>query len=141
MILLDTNVLAALMHDPPDPAVIRWLDRQPAAQVWTTSISVFETRFGLARLPESRRRRRLEGAFDALLRADLTGRIAMLDREAAEAAADLAARRAALGRGTDVRDTLIAGIALAQRATIATRNIRHFDDLEFGVVDPWAALT
>ena len=57
MIFLDTNVLSALMRDPPDQAVVDWLDAQPAQSVWTTSISVFEVRFGVAQLPDSHRRR------------------------------------------------------------------------------------
>jgi len=38
-----------------------------------------------------------------------------------------------------MRDTLIAGIVVSRRAELATRNLRHFDDLEIAVVDPWAA--
>ena len=50
----------------------------------------------------------------------------------------LAAIRKALGRPVDMRDTFIAGIALARRAALATRNTRHFDDLSIRVVNPWA---
>jgi predicted nucleic acid-binding protein len=32
---------------------------------------------------------------------------------------------------------MIAGIAQAQRATVATNNVRHFDDLTVPFVDPW----
>ncbi|MBV9775939.1 MAG: PIN domain-containing protein [Acetobacteraceae bacterium] len=138
MILLDTNVLSALMRDPSDAAVVAWLDEQNPARIWTTTVAMFEIRFGLARLAEGRRRAALEAAFEALLREDLAGRVAPLDRGAAEAAGLLAARRAAAGRAVDVRDTLIAGIALARRAAVATRNTRHFDDVETGVVNPWA---
>ena len=35
--------------------------------------------------------------------------------------------------------TLIAGIALARRATIATRNTGHFDGLDVPVVNPWGS--
>jgi predicted nucleic acid-binding protein len=38
-----------------------------------------------------------------------------------------------------MRDTQIAGIALARQGTLATRNVRHFDDLEISIVDPWTA--
>ena len=38
MIMLDTNVLSALMRDTPDPAVVEWLDRQPTESIWTTSV-------------------------------------------------------------------------------------------------------
>lgn len=139
MILLDTNVLSALMRDPSDAAVVQWLDAQNPERVWTTAVSAFEVRFGLARMTEGRKRTALEAAFAALLREDLAGRVAPLDRAAADAAGLLAARREAAGRTVDVRDTLIAGIALARRAAVATRNVRHYADLETGVVDPWAA--
>ena len=139
MILLDTNVLSALMGDPPDAAVVAWLDRQDPARIWTTTVTVFEARFGLARMAASRKRTALEAAFEGLLREDLAGRVAPLDRAAAEAAGALAARREAAGHIVDVRDTLIAGIAVARRAAVATRNVRHYKDLETGVLDPWAA--
>lgn len=136
MILLDTNVLSALMRDPPDATVITWLDEQ-AAEIWTTSVTVFEVRFGLARMAPSRKRAALERAFHDMLGADFAGRVAPLDRAAAEAAGVLAARREAGGCRVDVRDTLIAGIAVARRAVVATRNVRHYDDLETGVLNPW----
>lgn len=48
-----------------------------------------------------------------------------------------AADRQKAGRAVDLRDTLIAGIALARRATIATRNTKHFEGLDVPVVNPW----
>jgi len=64
-------------------------------------------------------------------------RILLFDADAAKAAALLAAERKEAGRPIDMRDTFIAGIALANSATIATRNIRHFSDLSVAVVNPW----
>jgi predicted nucleic acid-binding protein len=138
VIILDTNVLSALMRAAPDAAVVAWLDDQPADSVWITSITVFEARFGLALLPQGRRRRALETAFAKLLEDDLENRVVDFDVAAADSAAALAAERHRAGRPVDIRDTLIAGIALARRATLATRNTRHFADLEVPVVDPWA---
>jgi len=140
MIILDTNVLGALMRAVPDAAVLEWLDRQPADSVWITSITLFETRFGLALLPAGRRRQVLEAAFDDLLREDLENRVLDFDSAAATAAASLAAARQKSGRPVDMRDTQIAGIVLARRATLATRNIRHFADLKISIIDPWAPL-
>ena len=48
MIILDTNVLSALMRKAPEAPVVAWLDRQPAESVWITSITLFEARLGLA---------------------------------------------------------------------------------------------
>ncbi len=137
MIVLDTNVLSALMRTKPEAVVVEWLDRQPADSVWLTSITVFEARFGLALLPKGRRRSGLERAFDRVLTEDLSSRVLAFDEMAAVTAAQLAADRQRAGRIVDLRDTLIAGIAQARRATIATRNTRHFEGLDVPVVDPW----
>jgi len=138
MIILDTNVLSTLMRKEPDAAVVEWVDRQPAESVWITSITLFETRLGLALLPAGRRRQSLQAAFAQLLQEDLENRVLDFDSAAATEAAALAADRQRAGRPVDMRDTQVAGIALARRATIATRNVRHFADLKVPVVDPWS---
>jgi len=137
MIVLDTNVLSALMHQVPEAPVVAWLDRQPAESVWITSITLFEARLGLALLPKGRRQQTLEAAFARLLEEDLENRVLDFDSTAATEAASLAGARQKAGRPVDMRDTQIAGIALARRATLATRNVRHFQDLNVPVVDPW----
>lgn len=137
MTILDTNVLSAIMRTNPEAVVVEWLDRQPSDSVWLSSITVFETRFGLALLPKGRRRRDLERAFEAVLTEDLANRVLDFDSVAAATAAQLAADRQKAGRVVDLRDTLIAGIALARRATIATRNTKHFEGLDVPVINPW----
>jgi toxin FitB len=139
VIILDTNVLGALMRTAPEAAVVAWLDRQPAQSVWITSITLFETQFGLALLPTGRRRQVLETLFARLLNEDLENRVLDFDSAAATQAASLAAVRQKSGRPVDMRDTQIASIVLARRATLATRNVRHFKDLKISIVDPWAA--
>ena len=138
MIILDTNVLSALMQQNPDPQVVAWLDDQPAESIWINSITLFEARYGLALLVSGQRKSDLQERFEQLLQDDLENRVALFDSNAATQSAQLAADRKARGRPVDIRDTFIAGIALAQRATLATRNTRHFDDLSVPVVNPWA---
>jgi predicted nucleic acid-binding protein len=137
VILLDTNVLSALMQREPDQAVVAWLDEQPSESVWTTSITIFEVRMGLEILADSRRRKRLEQEFDRLLGEDLEGRVQLFDRAAADAAGTIAAKRQQAGRTVEIRDVQIAGITSARKATLATRNFRHFEDLGIRLVDPW----
>ena len=139
MIILDTNVLSALMRKVPEAPVVAWLDRQPAESVWITSITLFEARLGLALLPSGRRRQALEVAFSRLLNEDLENRVLDFDTAAATEAASLAAARRKKGRPVDMRDTQIAGITLARRGMLATRNVRHFEDLEISIIDPWTA--
>lgn len=137
MIVLDTNVLSALMQAQPDPVIVAWLDNQPAESVWLNSITLFEACYGIALLADGQRKRGLQKSFEQLLQDDFEGRILMFDHSAANHAAEIAAQRKAKGRPVDMRDTFIAGIVLAKRATLATRNLKHFDDLSTSVINPW----
>lgn len=137
MILLDTTVLSALMQADPEPTVVAWLDRQPPQSIWTTAITVFEIQIGLALLPPGRRRDHLESAFARVLDEALLRRILPFDEAAARQAGIVGARRHQEGFTADLRDTQIAGIALAWRAAIATHNLRHFADLGVPVLNPW----
>jgi predicted nucleic acid-binding protein len=139
VIILDTNVLSALMQARPDVSVVSWLDSQPYESIWITSITLFEGRLGLALLPKGKRRQTLEASFTQLVEQDLENRVLDFDSVAATEAAALAADRRKAGRAVDIRDTLIAGIALARGAALATRNVRHFSDLRVPLVDPWEA--
>lgn len=139
MIILDTNVVSALMRGPIESGVIAWLDRQPIESIWVTSITVFEACLGVALLPKGRRRTSLEAAFTKLLEDDLENRVLDFDHAAAAAAAALAAERQRAGRTVDFRDTQIAGIAIVRHATLATRNTRHFADARVSLVNPWEA--
>ncbi len=138
MIVIDTNVLSALMRKVPERPVVEWLDRQAPESIWITSITLFEARIGLALLPKGKHRQTLEAAFDKLMIEDLEGRVLDFDQPAAEAAAQLAAGRQREGQSIDMRDTQIAGIVIARRAELATRNVRHFSDLNVTVINPWA---
>jgi hypothetical protein len=125
MIVLDTNVVSALMHPIPDTKVFDWLNTQPRTSVWTTSITVFEVSFGLRIMAEGRRRTALIEEFAGVLR-DLGQRILMFDTDAA-------------GNARDLRDTMIAGIVSSHRASLATRNIAHFKDAGVPLINPWDA--
>jgi predicted nucleic acid-binding protein len=118
---------------------VAWLDAQPRLSIWTTSVTVFELRVGVAIMPVGRRRVAMTAIADRIIDTIIEGRILPFDVPAAEASATLAAERRQLGRPGELRDTMIAGVAIAHRTTLATRNIRHFIDLPIPVVNPWAA--
>lgn len=136
MIILDTNVLSAVMQRDPPEQVIAWLDSRPSDSLWTTAITVFEIEFGLRRLPEGKKRNQLEKAFLAVLSEDLNGRVLHFDVPAALDAGALSAELEAAGQHVDVRDVQIAGIARARQASVATRNVKHFEHA-CDFVNPW----
>ena len=127
------------MQRQTDPVVAAWLDGLPVESVWTTSITVFEVRFGLELLVKGRRRRQLEAAFTKALEEDFDGRVLPFDQIAAQASEKIAAQQRHAGRPVEIRDVQIAGIAAARKATLATRNARHFEGIGLTLVDPWSA--
>jgi toxin FitB len=138
VIVLDTNVVSALMRREPDPLVVAWLDGLPPESIWTTSITVFEVRLGLEILAAGRRRQQLEEAFAQAIEEDFEGRVLSFDQAAAQAAGRIAAERRRAGRTVEIRDVQIAGIVNLRKATLATRNTRHFEGCGLILVDPWS---
>ena len=138
MIIVDTNVLSELMRREPTPGVVRWLSAQPPASLFTTSVTKAEVLYGVALLPAGERRDALERAVAAMFEEDFKGRVLPFDQWAAEAAAVVAAERRREGRSIGIRDAEIAGIVAARRATLATRNTRHFEGLRLTLVNPWS---
>lgn len=142
LIVLDTNVVSELAKAAADPAVVAWANAQRAADLFTTAITEAEMRFGLALLPEGRRRADLSRAVDVAFASLLAGRVLPFDHAAAASYGVLAARRRQAGRPSGAaggnHDLQIAAVAVANGATaIATRNVDHFAECGITVVNPW----
>jgi len=104
VIILDTNVLSALMRANLEPAVTAWLNLQPPSAVWTTTVSLFEIQFGLNTMPTGKNQRVLKQAFADVVQQDLNNRIFAFDAAAAQEAAEIASKLQAIGRRGEIRD-------------------------------------
>ena len=139
MIVLDTNVLSELMRRTPNPGVAAWIASQPSSTLFTTSISQAEILYGVAMLPRGRRRDNLAAAATAMFAEDLAGRVLPFNSAAAARYAAIVAARRQSGSPIGAFDALIAAIALAAGAGIATRDVSGFDDCGLSIlVDPWS---
>ena len=139
MIILDTNVLSEAMRPAPAAEVLGWLAGQPAASLYTTSITQAEILHGLMLLPPGRRRRSLEAAATSMFEEDFGGRILGFGTEAAPPYARIASERRRAGRPISHFDAQIAAIARSVGAAIATRNRADFEGCGVALVDPWKA--
>lgn len=137
MILVDTNVVSATMAPAPNAAVLDWLDRQPTLSLHLSTVTVAEIRYGIAALPDGRRRRGLARRFDALLSEGFAGRILPFDEPSADLYGEIMATRRRAGRPMSVLDGQIAAIAARHRCAIATRNVRDFEGVGLEVVNPF----
>jgi len=137
MIVLDTNVLSELMREAPDEGVVAWLDAQPAALVYVTSINQAEILHGIELLPKGKRREAIAAAAHAIFDADFSGRVLGFGSEAAKAYAAIVVARTRRGRPISAFDAQIAAIARTNGAAVATRNVADFDGCGIRLIDPW----
>lgn len=137
MILLDTNVVSELMKEAPEPAVMAWIDAIPGATVFVSAVTQAEILYGVALVPDGKRRRGLAQAARTAFETYFRGRILPFDSEAAEAFAELAAGRRQAGRPISQADAQIAAIAQSRGAELATRNVADFEGCGVEVVNPW----
>jgi predicted nucleic acid-binding protein len=136
-VILDTNVISELMRASPDTRVESWVRAVPPALVYTTSVTVAEVRFGIARLPVGRRRARLSEAADDVFGA-FADHVLSFDASAASEYADVVVEREEAGTPIGGFDAQIAAICRVRGAVLATRNIGDFGGLDLTLVDPWA---
>ncbi len=137
MIVLDSNVISAMIRHPTDDAVLRWLNIQERSVLWTTSITVFELETGLRRLAPGKKQERLQEQINDMILNSFQGRILSLDSDAARASARIVTDLNRRGRSIEFRDAMIAGIVFVHGASLATGNIRHFYDLGIPLANPW----
>ena len=138
MIILDTNLVSEAMRPQPDPGVLNWLNQQPAESLYLTSITLAELLYGLAALPDSQRKNRLQQALDGLLQL-FHAQILPLDAQAAQAYAGIASQARQQGHTLPLPDGYIAAIAQVHQAHVATRDTQPFEAAGLPVINPWSS--
>jgi predicted nucleic acid-binding protein len=137
VIILDTNVVSEPLKRNADPAVVSWIDAQVVETLYLSTISVTELRYGIAVLPEGKKKESLRKSLDERILPLFKSRILSFDMEAAEICAELRARARAAGQGIGTADSYIAGIAAAKGFTVATRDTQPFEAAGLTVISPW----
>ena len=138
MIVVDTNVISELMRGEPHPAVLSWVAAQPRSLLYASYVSQAEILYGIAALPEGRRRTALAAA-EAMFAEDFAGRLLPFEAKAAARYPEIVLARRQAGKPIEKFDALIAATALAAGASIATRDTGGFADCGLTVIDPWTA--
>ena len=138
-VLLDSNVVSELIRKAPDPAVENWVGGLPLEELFFSAVGEAELLFGVAILPAGRRRKKLLADMESMLRDAFRDRVLPFDRRAAREYADIAAARRGAGRPVAPADCQIAAIARSRGMSVATRNVRDFEDVGVDIVNPWTA--
>jgi predicted nucleic acid-binding protein len=139
MILLDTNVISAVMAPAPQPAVLRWLDEQHADTLFVSTVTIAEIAYGIDVMSDGKRRHALAARFDDFVARGFAQRVLPFDVGSALEYGKIMANRRGIGRPMSVPDGQIAAIARTHGMAIATRNLRDFEDCGLELIDPFAS--
>ena len=138
MIILDTNVVSELMRHEPAPRIASWVRDRDRRELLTTTITLAEIRYGIARLPDGRRKQVLLAAADDIFTA-FEDQVLPVDTAAAENYAVIASSRERAGKPIASFDALIAAVCRSRGAALATRTVSDFDGTGIEIIDPWGA--
>ena len=136
MIIIDTNVVSELMKPSPSAAVIEWVRARTGSELYTTSITLAEILYGIARLPDGRRKELLRTTASDVFAA-FEDQVLPFDSSAATHYAEVVGGRDQIGLPIDGFDGQIASICRAHGAALATRNLRVFRHTDVTLIDPW----
>jgi predicted nucleic acid-binding protein len=136
MIVLDTNVVSEAMRSEPHPCVRAWLNDQAAETLYLSSVTLAELLFGIAALPDGKRKDMLTQTLDGLLGL-FRDRFLPFDTDAARRYAELAVTARADGRGFPTPDGYIAAIAASRGFIVASRDTSPFAAAGLSVINPW----
>jgi predicted nucleic acid-binding protein len=139
MILVDTNVISEPWKPIPEPRVLKWIDAQAIETLYLSVITIAELRFGIAALPEGKRRTTLHDRLEQDVLPLFEGRILPFDLDASQAYAKLMARAKAVGQAIGKADAYIAATAASHGLAVATRDISPFEAAGLNIVNPWQA--
>lgn len=137
MILLDTNVVSEPLKPSGDMTVLAWIDEQIIETLYLSTISLAELRFGIAVLPDGKRRDMLHVSLEQRVLPLFAGRILSFDEPASLSYASLRACARSVGQAIAPADGYIAAIAASRGFTVATRDTSPFEAAGLAVINPW----
>lgn len=130
-------MLSALARPLSAPVVVAWLeDFEPLLTLPT--VALVELGFGIARLPEGRRKTSLREFWRAI-RGRFAGRTFAFDVRGAEAYGELVASTERRVRTVHVGDGQIAAIATVQEMSVATRDVVDFEPTGVRLINLWTS--
>lgn len=135
--LLDTGVVSELVRKSPSAAVLRWLDGQEEGSLYLSVLTIGEIEKGIARLPASTRRSRLQSWVRRDLVERFGGRLLPIDTRTAARWGAISGESENRGRPLPVIDCLIAATAQVHGLAVATRNVGDFERCGATCVNPW----
>lgn len=139
--ILDTNVISEIMKREPNTAAAHWYRTAGSATRFLTVITEAELRFGIAYMPDGKRKTAMMAALEAILEVEFSNRILAFERADALHFADIMASRRRSGRPIGAADAQIAAIARRWGFPVVTRNVEDFAECGIEIINPWETIS
>ncbi|WP_068636578.1 type II toxin-antitoxin system VapC family toxin [Thauera butanivorans] len=140
MIVVDTSVISELWKIEPNPKVLAWIDAQAVETLYLSAITVAELCYGIATMPEGKRRTVYQQRLEHEVLPVFAGRVLPFDLDASRAYSDLMARARAAGKAIGEADGHIAATAAVHGLAVATCDTSPFQAAELDTINPWEAV-
>ena len=137
MIVFDTNIISELFKPQPDLRLLDWVKRNQKEVPRLTSVTVAEMCYGLSLMNEGKRKAKLAEEIAYITEQKFAGKILNFGCKAAKRYGALAAQLKVEGIVIGQNDAMIASIVAEHKATLLTRNDKHFVHCGINVVNPF----
>jgi len=135
--LLDTCMISELARPAPDARVLEWIESAEESALYLSVLTIGELEKGIARLPSSARRRKIERWVRGDLPDRFAGRVLAVDTAVAEKWGQISGASEARGKPLPVIDALIAATGLVHGLVVATRNVSDLERCGARCLNPW----
>ena len=135
--LLDTCVLSEFTRKQPHAKVVAWLEAQNEADLFLSAVVIGELAKGVAMLPDSAKKRRLNAWLYTDLCDRFQGRILPAGDAVALAWGEATGRQAREGLQIGMADGIIGATAVTHSLVAVTRNTHDISRTGAAVFNPW----
>ena len=138
--LLDTNILSELRRPRPEARVVAFISSLSLAQIYISSVTLAEIRFGIERVPDLARRTELHNWLTNEVRPMFDQRVLQVTEDILLKWRHFVEEGRKIGHTFSQPDLMIAATAVHYALTVITRDRSHYDKAGASVINPWQIL-
>ncbi|MGA1823933.1 MAG: type II toxin-antitoxin system VapC family toxin [bacterium] len=135
--LLDTCVISELVKIKPNRNVLDWINSCEEDFFHLSVLTIGEIQKGISKLPESKKKDKLQSWLDSELKERFAGKILNINAEIAKIWGNIQGIAEKKGKMIPAIDALIAATGIYYRLTIVTRNVTDLDNSGASLFNPW----
>ena len=135
--LMDTCVISEIIKPKPSSKVIKWLRSCQDENLFLSSLTIGEIQKGISKLPDSRKRNKLQKWMDTELIRRFDKRVLVIDIKVAQKWGEIQASSEITGTKMPVIDSFIAATGLVYDMTVVTRDTSGMEKSGARLFNPW----